>query len=650
MQKTFVKYTAAIITSAILLILFINFLFMLQSLESQQFSTFLTKSGQVMHIMENNSDELAELNKSLDTDYLTRARAATYVMDHHKEISMDVQQMQYLAELLNVDELHVIDENGMIVSASVSQYIGIDMDDHEQTREFLSLLENKDEDAYLIQEPQPNAAEGKVMKYIGVARKGQKGFVQVGFEPVRQMEAQSRNTYEYIFSKFPTDVGEELFAVDCTTGKILGHSDGMDRQFSAEYYQLDELKECTGGAYKEGENGRVMYVAAQQYGNVMICGTVPRHQIFHKLWSNVLTTFICLLLIEVAVLLLLNYLVRQKVVGGIHRIIGKLEAITAGNLDTAVEESGNPEFKKLSNGINAMVKSIVSLSDRISSIIKISGIPLAAFEYETGAGYVFATPGLRQLLDIPEQTAEELYCDPDLFDEYIHNITKVPLKGEEDIYRVSDSQYVCIHMAESSRGNLGVITDVSDQVIQKIQMQYENTHDPLTGLYKFPYFKDLASEILQSLPEDEICAAVMMDLDSFKTINDTYGHDIGDKYLESFAKVMLSMPEEHYITARRSGDEFCMFIFHCHDVPEVRGYVNEFYKVLNECPVILSETNNIVISASAGFACADGTQQSITVLLNHADEALYEVKNETKGRYREYQQETVQNPLPCPHD
>lgn len=195
MQKTFVKYTAAIITSAILLILFINFLFMLRSLENQQLSTFQTKSGQVMHIMENNSDELAELNKNLDTDYLTRARAATYVMDHHKEISMDVKQMQYLAELLNVDELHVIDGNGIIVSASVSKYIGIDMADHEQTREFLSLLENKDEDAYLIQEPQPNAAEGKVMKYIGVARKGQKGFVQVGFEPVRQMEAQSRRQF-----------------------------------------------------------------------------------------------------------------------------------------------------------------------------------------------------------------------------------------------------------------------------------------------------------------------------------------------------------------------------------------------------------------------------------------------------------------------
>ena len=162
-----------------------------------------------------------------------------------------------------------------------------------------------------------------------------------------------------------------------------------------------------------------------------------------------------------------------------------------------MEESGNPEFKKLSIGINAMVKSIVSLSDRISSIIKISGIPLAAFEYETGVDYVFVTPGLRKLLNIPEQKAEELYRDPGSFDEYIHNITKAPLKGEEDIYQVGDSKYVCIHMAESSSGNLGVITDVSDQVIQKIQMQYENSHDPLTGLYKFPYFKDLASELVR---------------------------------------------------------------------------------------------------------------------------------------------------------
>lgn len=636
MQKTFVKYAAVIITSAILLILLINFLFRLRWLEAQQLNTFLTKTEQVIHTMENNSQELAELNKSLDTDYLTRAKAAAYVMDHQKEVSLNVKEMQYLAKLLNVDELHVIDEKGFIVSGSVSKYIGIDMDDHKQTREFLSLLESDDKDAYLIQDPQPNAAENKIMKYVGVVRKGQKGIVQVGFEPVRQMEAQSRNTYEYIFSKFPTDAGEELFAVDCRSGKILGHSDGLDKTFTGGYYQLEELAECTEGAYVEGENGRVMYVAARRYGDVMICGTVPRKQIFRRLWNDVLVAFLYLLIIEIAVLFLLNYLVKRKVVNGIHSIIGSLDAITEGNLDTTVGVGGNPEFEKLSHGINAMVKSIVSLSDRISSIIEVSGIPLAAFEYETGVGHVFATSGLKTLLHIPEGRAEELYRDPGAFDDFIHKITEAPVEGEEDIYALEEEKYVRIHMKRSAGGNLGVVTDVNGHMIQKLQMRYENTHDPLTGLYKFPHFRELASEILKELPEDGICAAVMMDLDSFKTINDTYGHDAGDRYLKEFAEILSSMPEEHFVTARRSGDEFCMMIHRCESVLEIRGYLDQFYQILSGHEVSLSDTQKRQISVSAGFACAKGTDQSITILLNHADEALYEVKRETKGRYTEY--------------
>ena len=62
----------------------------------------------------------------------------------------------------------------------------------------MTLLESGD-NAYLIQEAQPNAAENRIMKYVGVARKRRRGIVQVGFKPTRQMEAISRNTYDYIF-------------------------------------------------------------------------------------------------------------------------------------------------------------------------------------------------------------------------------------------------------------------------------------------------------------------------------------------------------------------------------------------------------------------------------------------------------------------
>lgn len=202
MQKIFIRYVFVIMTAAVFMIFVINCLLTMHSLESQQYMTFYTKSEQMIHTLENNQMELSIMKKNLDEDYLTRARAAAYVLDRQKEVAMNVKEMQYLANLLNVDELHMIDENGIIVSASVPQYVGIDMNDHPQTRAFLAILESEDEDAYLIQESQPNAAENKIMQYVGVARKSRKGIVQVGFEPTRQMEAQSRNTYEYIFLSF----------------------------------------------------------------------------------------------------------------------------------------------------------------------------------------------------------------------------------------------------------------------------------------------------------------------------------------------------------------------------------------------------------------------------------------------------------------
>ncbi len=634
MQKTFIRYTFIIITSAIFLIFFINLLITLHTLESQQYNKFYTKSEQVIHTLENNQAELSILQENLDEDYLTRAKAASYIFDTQEEISMNVDEMKYLATLLNVDELHVIDENGFIIAASVSRYVGFDMSKHEQSRAFLSLLES-DED-YFIQEAQPNAADQKIMQYIGVTRKEKKGIVQVGFKPTRQLEAKARNTCEYIFSRFPTDSGEQLFAVDRFTGAILGHSGGMNTDFSAAYYQPEQLLECTKGSYKKEENGSSMYVMVREYGDILIGLAIPQTNLTHQLFKQVFNTLWYLLLIEAIILILLNYLVKRKVVNGIHLIIQNLMDITNGNLDTTVAADDNPELKALSSGINTMVKSIISISDRISAIIKISGIPLAAFEYQFDAKHVFVTSGFKELLDISEQKAKELCQDSVKFDKYIKNIINNPLKGETDIFQINDTKYVRIHMSESSNTNLGVIIDISKDIIEKQQMQYENTHDTLTKLYKYSYFKQLASERLQNKPSKSVCAIVMLDLDSFKSINDTFGHDIGDKYLQHFSNIMRSMPPEHFLSARRSGDEFCMMLLNCSDKNDIIQYLNQFYQALEQTPMSLSDSQSKIIHASSGFAWTADSNADIDELLNYADEALYDIKRETKGRFGEY--------------
>lgn len=638
MQKTFIHYTFAILTTAIFLIFFINFFFTLRSLENQHFNSFYAKSEQVIHTLENNQAELDIINENLNEDYLTRAKAAEYVLDRQEVLSLDVSDMQYLANLLDVDEVHVIDENGIIVSGSVSQYIGIDMSKHKQTRAFLSLLENDDKNAFLIQEPQPNAAENKIMQYVGVTMQSRKGVVQVGFQPVRRMKAEERNTYKYIFSKFPTDVGEELFAVDNSTGAILGHSSGLNQKFNAECYQLAHLTDCTEGNYKKGRDGEIMYVTAKPYQDKLICVALPRDILFQKLWEQTLNTFLYLLFIEAIVLLLLNYLVKRKVIDGIHHIIENLTSITNGNLDTTVTVAGNQEFESLSHGINTMVKSLVASSDRTSAIIEISGIPLAAFEYTRGFSHVFATSGLKELLNIPEQMAKRFYSNSILFDRYIRDIMSEPVGGENDIYQIHSSRYVRIHMSESSEKQLGVVTDVSKNIQEKRQMQYENTHDALTGLYKYPHFKYLAGSILQDMPQKNLCAVVMLDLDYFKSINDTFGHDAGDRYLQTFSSALQSMPSEHVLTARRSGDEFCMMIFNCKEKSDIIKFLDTFYDTLKteEYRVVFSSEQVKTISASAGFAWTDNPETNLTELLTQADEALYEMKRHTKGTYQEY--------------
>ncbi len=639
MQKTFIKYTLTVMTAGIMLLLAINFIFTLRSLESAQYGTFHTKIKQVIHTLENNQMELSLMNENLDRDYLTRARAATYVLDRQGDISMDVSDMQYLAKLLDVDELHVIDEKGFIVSGSISDYIGMDMRDHKQTREFLSLLGNDDENAYLIQEAQPNAVERKMMQYVGVARKGQKGIVQVGFAPTRQMEAASRNSYRYIFSQFPTDVGEELYAIDVTEEKMVGHSGGMNLKYKGDCYQIDNLLDCAEGAYKKGQDGEWMYVVSELYDDVLICAAVPGTALFEKTRNDFLNTLLYFLIVEAGVIVLLNFLVKKKVINGIHHIIDALSMITRGNLEITVAESGNQEFVELSNGINAMVESIISISDRISAIIEISGVPLAAFEYEMGAEHVFITSRLGELLQIPAGEAERICGDSAEFDQYIRKIIEHPVEEEEDVYRINDRKYVRIYMSESEDGYLGVITDVTDTVMEKRQMKYENTHDPLTRLYKFPHFKRRAEEVLKGMPSGEISAVVMLDLDFFKSINDTYGHDMGDVYLQSFARALQSLPREHVIPARRSGDEFCMMIHDCADKAEVIRYLYELYEFLENHPVALSDTDSKVIAASAGFALAEDAKEDISDLLSCADEALYEMKRGEKGHYIEYNHE-----------
>ena len=305
---------------------------------------------------------------------------------------------------------------------------------------------------------------------------------------------------------------------------------------------------------------------------------------------------------------------------------------------------GNPELEELSAGIDAMVRSVLNSSDRISKIIEMSAIPLAAFEYKEGNQYVFFTPGLRDMLGFSTEEMEKLHQDPKRFFQKIQDIMKMPVEDEKDVFPVQD-KYVSIHLSMEGKDYLGVVTDTTRQVLENRRIRYENNHDHLTGLYKYSYFMQKAAKYLKNNLRGRICSCIMLDMDNFKSINDTYGHEMGDYYLKSFADILMELPKEHCFPARRSGDEFCIFTYGQRDKSEILKLLNSLWEALEQKPVQLSDKETKAIRISCGYAWTGNEEMDLKLLMRQADTALYRAKENGKDCFVEYNSMEAKEPI-----
>lgn len=440
------------------------------------------------------------------------------------------------------------------------------------------------------------------------------------------------SVYQNIFANLPTKDEEIFFAIDKKTGNLLGCS-GTFHSLPA---SIEELEACKDGSVLTFSDQKKRYVLTQEYHSTLLCASIPVNTLISGILTNLFLIFLCLIAIELIVLALLNHYIKTNVIDGVHDILSALTQITNGNLDTVVSVDGNPEFKALSSGINSMVQSIFHSSDLMTKIIDMSEMPLVAFEYKKDTDHLFITSGLKKMLALSDSDAEHLFEYPSQFFYKIQELLKKPAEGETDIYRIGENHFVRIHMSLEPSGYLGVITDVSGDICKKQQMLYESTHDHLTGLFRYQYFKNHAIHILTDLPPGKICACVMLDLDNFKEINDTYGHDFGDKYLQHFSHIMQLLPEKQCLLARRSGDEFCFFTYYYSGTDKLRQLVTGFWELIKENPLELPDHSKKVIGVSGGFAWTSHSDMNIDLLMNYADKALYDAKWHHKGTLIEY--------------
>lgn len=173
--------------------------------------------------------------------------------------------------------------------------------------------------------------------------------------------------------------------------------------------------------------------------------------------------------------------------------------------------------------------------------------------------------------------------------------------------------------------------DISEHKALEEQLTHQAFHDSLTGLANRPLFHNRLHQALLNAGRTGLPVTVLfLDLDNFKTINDSFGHSEGDRLLQLVAQRLTSCLREIDTVARLGGDEFAVLVEQTTPT-EVVSLCERLGSILRQ-PLRLGQTD-IVVGTSIGVAHSEIGQRSVDDLLRNADLAMYIAKSRGKGNY-----------------
>lgn len=173
--------------------------------------------------------------------------------------------------------------------------------------------------------------------------------------------------------------------------------------------------------------------------------------------------------------------------------------------------------------------------------------------------------------------------------------------------------------------------DVTDYHYAEQRLQREAIYDHLTGLPNRGHALRRAADALADDSESALCAVLFIDLDNLKTINDSYGHLIGDEALQSAARRLRGAARPSDVVARVGGDEFLVLVLNQISADALNVLADQLHTALQQ-PVDI-ESTTIQFSASIGITLRKPhDQRTLPELLRDADAAMYRAKARGPGR------------------
>ncbi len=631
MKKQIAKKLTIFVLIILSCLLIFNGLFQANNVKHDYVVSAQSTIAQIEEILAENEESLETLTQSLQDEYIIKAKMAAYIYEH-VELST-IEEYQELVTLLNIDEIHIFNEEGTIVEGSESKYFGYNFDSGEQMSFFKPLLTDKT--LTLCQDITPNTAEEKPMMYIATWNESGTAIIQIGLEPERILEEQSQNELSYIFANMPTSEDTILFAIDSESGDILGATDEEYVGYNISDYgqSLSEIDSSGNSFYTNISD--ISYLCVFESIDGTLIGVALKQSVIIKTVFNDTVSLNTYFIITGFILyLVLINIFNTSILNNFNLLMEKVDKISGGNLDTKLDIHSSPEFSQLSDQLNAMVSSLLDTTTKISHVLDHVDTKIAIYEYKKDMKRVFATSKLGEILNLYSDELDLLLSDKELFEKRIQAI-KNSSSIEENIYVFNGDTFLSIETLSNDDGEYGLIVDVTDSIKEKNSLKYERDYDILTDVYNRRAFFREIDKLFRHSEQIKHAAVLALDMDNLKVINDTYGHDGGDAAIKCSAKMIRQIPTQNKLLCRLGGDEFLAVIYGEENDESLVEYISQLEHSYDNATINI-DCKEISVKMSAGYVFTSQYDTTYETLLKYADKALYSAKRNGRSQFVEY--------------
>ena len=550
--------------------------------------------NQAIGIIEKNQQSEKDMIESLKEDYIVRAKAVAYILDAKPEAEKDTEELQKIADLMLIDEIHLFNENGNIYSGTVPEYYGYGFNSGEQISYFKPMLQDKN--LSMCQDVTPNTSEGKKMMYAITWNEAGTRMIQVGIEPVRLLNEVKQNEVDAVVENMPMYEGMKLYVADSKSGEIYGATDGTEIGRTLDEIGIPQSKVVKDQTVAEslkigGKRYQCVFEKSGDYAVGVTFAVASDNE------SNLIAMFlvtIYLLAAAAGILFLVKRVLRANqekkeqfdILASMAEIYHSMHLIQL-EKNTVVEYSDTGEKSEIGK--------IMKDADQV-------------------------------IADLMRHTALEVYGDQ--AENFVDFQTlEKRMKGKKIIsaefvgkdlgwFRAS---FIAIRADKNERLEKVIFTiqSIEDEKRKEEKLIFTSHTDQLTGCFnRRAYEKDIAE---LSLHTEFIYMS--MDVNGLKIVNDGLGHAAGDELLQGAASCMKQSFDSYGKVYRIGGDEFIALLFT--DLKNFEEIKRQFDETVENWSGQWIES----LTISSGYVSSKEQMWfSIKEMAKAADERMYEKK------------------------